>query len=208
MDMWMLLYSDEDTNHWKVLFILYYTFTFPWSWFSNIFLSNAFHLLTCIFWVPNICCVCVCVCPQSCPTPCNHTDWDFPGKNAGAGCHFLLQGIFLTQGSNPCLLHLLRWQVDSLPLVQGLSGLLSSTQKWTVWRDTRADKVIDFIGKRRLGGEQQGKGTQESCSVSGFMVMGFVSGLSLVSHFDPGSFLVMCMAQSGWILGRRILGGW
>ena len=27
--------------------------------------------------------------------------WDFPGKNTGVGCHFLLQGIFLTQGSNP-----------------------------------------------------------------------------------------------------------
>ena len=27
----------------------------------------------------------------------------FPGKNTGVGCHFLLQGIFLTQGSNPCL---------------------------------------------------------------------------------------------------------
>ena len=25
--------------------------------------------------------------------------WDFPGKNTGAGCHFLLQSIFLTQGS-------------------------------------------------------------------------------------------------------------
>ena len=39
--------------------------------------------------------------------------WDFPGKNTGVGCHFLLQGIFLTQGLNPCLLH---WQADSLPL--------------------------------------------------------------------------------------------
>ncbi|MGE2757601.1 hypothetical protein, partial [Escherichia coli] len=39
--------------------------------------------------------------------------WDFPGKNTGVGCHFLLQGIFPTQGSNP---HLLHWQVDSLPL--------------------------------------------------------------------------------------------
>ena len=31
----------------------------------------------------------------------------FPGKNTGTGCQFLLQGIFLTQGSNPrlCLLH-------------------------------------------------------------------------------------------------------
>ena len=42
--------------------------------------------------------------------------WDCPGKNTGAGCHALLQGIFPTQGSNLCLLCLLHWQVDSLPL--------------------------------------------------------------------------------------------
>jgi len=40
---------------------------------------------------------------------------DFPGKNTGAGCHFLLQGIVPTQGSNLRLLCLLHWQVDSLP---------------------------------------------------------------------------------------------
>ena len=27
--------------------------------------------------------------------------WDSPGKNVGVGCHALLQGIFLIQGSNP-----------------------------------------------------------------------------------------------------------
>ena len=37
--------------------------------------------------------------------------WDSPGKNTGASCHFLLQGIFPTQRSNP---HLLHWQADSL----------------------------------------------------------------------------------------------
>ena len=42
--------------------------------------------------------------------------WDIPGKNAGVGCHFLLQGIFPTQGSNPQLLCLLYWHVCSLPL--------------------------------------------------------------------------------------------
>ena len=26
--------------------------------------------------------------------------WDTPGKNTGVGYHFLLQGIFLTQGAN------------------------------------------------------------------------------------------------------------
>ena len=31
------------------------------------------------------------------------------------GCHFLLQGIFPTQGLNPHLSHPLHWQVDSLP---------------------------------------------------------------------------------------------
>ena len=29
--------------------------------------------------------------------------WDSPGKNTGMSCHFLLQGIFPTQGSNPSL---------------------------------------------------------------------------------------------------------
>ena len=53
---------------------------------------------------------------QSCPTLCNPMDysppgssvleeWNFPGKNIGVGFHFLLQGLFLTQGSNPGLLH-------------------------------------------------------------------------------------------------------
>ena len=40
--------------------------------------------------------------------------WDFPGKNTGVGCHFLLQGIFLIQRLNLPFLH---GQVDSLPLI-------------------------------------------------------------------------------------------
>ena len=32
------------------------------------------------------------------------------------GCYFFLQGIFPTQGSNPCLLYLPYWQVGSSPL--------------------------------------------------------------------------------------------
>ena len=31
--------------------------------------------------------------------------WNSPGKNIGVGCHFPLQGIFPTQGSNPGLSH-------------------------------------------------------------------------------------------------------
>ena len=40
----------------------------------------------------------------------------FPDKNTGAGCHFLLQGIFQIEGLNRCLRCLLPWQVGSLPL--------------------------------------------------------------------------------------------
>ena len=59
---------------------------------------------------------------QSCPTSCDPMDCSLPGSSAygifqaripeRVG-HFLLQGIFPTQGSNPRLLY---WQVDSLPL--------------------------------------------------------------------------------------------
>ena len=43
----------------------------------------------------------------SCLTLCHHMTgacrvlcpWNSPGKNTGVGCHFFLQGIFLTQGS-------------------------------------------------------------------------------------------------------------
>ena len=77
-------------------------------------------------------CVCVCVCLCACVHVLSHvqlfaTPWTvarqtplvhgiFPGKNTGAGHHFLLQGIFLNQGFNLYHLCLLHWQVGSLLL--------------------------------------------------------------------------------------------
>ena len=67
---------------------------------------------------------CVCACMLSCvqlfPTTRTVTrqaplSMDFPGKYTGVGFHFLLQGLFPTQGSNLCPLHLLHWQVDFPP---------------------------------------------------------------------------------------------
>ena len=74
-------------------------------------------------------CVCVCVCSvmsDSFVTP--------PGSSVRKifqaiileCCHFLLQRIFLTQGSNSHLLCLLHWQVDSLPL--SFPGLASGKE--------------------------------------------------------------------------------
>ena len=41
--------------------------------------------------------------------------WNFPGKNTGVSCHFLLQGILPIQRWNLSLLCLLHWQMDTLP---------------------------------------------------------------------------------------------
>ena len=66
---------------------------------------------TCVC-VKLLSCVQLFVTPQMQPTSVLCL-WNSPGKNIGMGCHFLLQGIFLTQGLNLGLLH---WQADSLQL--------------------------------------------------------------------------------------------
>ena len=37
---------------------------------------------------------------MDCSLPRLFCPWDYPGKNTGVGCYFLLQGIFPTQESN------------------------------------------------------------------------------------------------------------
>ena len=54
--------------------------------------------------------------PIACSLPGSSVRGIFQAKTLELSCHFLLQGIFLTQGSNPHLLSLLNWQVDSLLL--------------------------------------------------------------------------------------------
>ena len=49
--------------------------------------------------------------PMDCSLPGSSVHRDSPGKNTGVGCPGLLQGIFLSQGSNSHLLSLLPWQV-------------------------------------------------------------------------------------------------
>ena len=58
---------------------------------------------------------CVTLCnPMAFSLPGSSVLADFPGKKTGVGCHFLLEGVFQTQGLH---LHLLHWQADSLPLL-------------------------------------------------------------------------------------------
>ena len=69
--------------------------------------------------------LCVCVCIQLCQTLCNLMDCSLRGSSVHGSFQAIIlewvaisysKGIFLTQGSNLSLLHLLHWQAVSLPL--------------------------------------------------------------------------------------------
>ena len=65
--------------------------------------------------------------PMDCSLP-GSSVWDFPGKNTGVDCHFLLHGISRTRDWTHvfCLWY---WQMDSLPLnSQGSPGEEGSVQ--------------------------------------------------------------------------------
>ena len=92
--------------------------------------------------------------------------WGSPGKSTGVGCHFLLQRIFPTQGSN---LNLLRWQAHSSTLshlgspVSTIRFFLLETK---IWKDGEISFGSDIRSwkSKRLGrvheGERRG---EESC---------------------------------------------
>ena len=90
---------QDITEHWAEFPVLYSTFLLA-SCFTHG--SVASYSVTCNSFWPHGLQPARLLCP-----------WDFPGRDTGVCYHFLLQGIFLTQGSNRCLLH---WQADSLPL--------------------------------------------------------------------------------------------
>ena len=82
--------------------------------------------------------------------------WNLPGKNTAVGCHFLLQGIFPTQGSN---LYLLHWQEDSFTTEQPgkplnhcttskfLSDLgVSQLSLWAVLTRVTMHGVLEYLG--------------------------------------------------------------
>ena len=100
---------------------------------------------------------CLCLVTQSCLSLCDpfglkptrvFCPWDFSGKNTGVGCHFLLWGIFSTQGSNPRLQGLLhcRW---ILYVMSHLSGGLG----WQGREGRRASlRVIPSGGREQEPG--------------------------------------------------------
>ena len=71
---------------------------------------------------------------------------DFPGKNTGVGCHFLLQGIFLTLGSNLRLSP--AWQVYSFTTESQCRRCEFDPQVGKIpWRRKRQPTPVFFPGK-------------------------------------------------------------
>ena len=84
--------------------------------------------------------------------------WDFLGKSTGVGCHFLLQGIFPTQGSSPGPPHsnwLINKQVkENIILWVGGAG---RGQLW--WKSSRY--FIESRWQGRLNQSWNGRSIQE-----------------------------------------------
>ena len=93
-----------------------------------------------------ICSLCVraCIVTQSCGLQPARLlcPWGSPGKNTGASCHLLLQGIFPTQGLTPSLPGLLHWHWPAvlyhcasweapIPRLPVANVTLGSVRRWT-----------------------------------------------------------------------------
>ena len=99
---------------------------------------------------------------------------------------------------------------------QGPKGGSCLTPGNELSEETHADEIRDFTGKGlpdRTAGSRVREPREHfsaTCfAVSGFMMLGLISGLSLVSHSNSGSFLVACtsLSQDGfqqgfWDVGR------
>ena len=158
--------------------------------------------------------------------------WNFPGKNTGVNCHFLLQGIFLTQESDLRLLH---WQVNFLPAEPLGTDLVtftphSSTLAWKIpWMEepgrlqsmgslrvghdwATSLSLFTFMHWRRkwqptpvfLPGESQGWGSLLGCHLWGLMYLWASGILHTEGLFLKFAKSFFVMHRLGFNSGRKI----
>ena len=103
----------------------------------------------------------LCSVTQLCPTLCSPMDCSPPGssvhgdslsKNTGVSCLFLLQGIFLTQGSNPgfphCRQSLYCMHGGELKFTEYILGS-PTPQKWTLFLKTQLTLLFHILADYR-----------------------------------------------------------
>ena len=83
------------------------------------------------------------------------------------GGHFLLQGIFLTQGLNPHFFHLLHWLADSLPLAPpGKShALLYINNKLSRGKNQENNLIYNWL-KNKIPRNTFNKGDERPTSIN------------------------------------------
>ena len=78
--------------------------------------------------------------------------WDFPSKYTGVGFHFLLQGIFPTQASNPSLLWFLQRQIDFFFSTTEPSGKPTTTlEQEKLYKNVVSSEPRNTSHRRTLG---------------------------------------------------------
>ena len=96
---------------------------------------------------------------------------NFLGKSTAVGCHFLLQGIFPTWGSNPCLLHCRqilyqlrrKWQPTPVFLPGESHGprSLVGCSPWSHWESDTTEQLHFHFSLSCIG---EGNGNPLQCS--------------------------------------------
>ena len=115
------------------------------SWWKKVKVKSLSHV-----WLCN---------PMDCSLP--GSSVHFPGNSTGVDCHFLLQGIFPTQGSNPGLSHCrqmlycLSHQGSQL-LLGTVSKYISGAYKGFWFKFMGPEHMLPFLGKMR-GKYQKGE---------------------------------------------------
>ena len=96
---------------------------------------------------------------MDCSLPGSSVHGDSPGKNTGVGCHAFLQGILLTQGSNPCLF-------TSPALAGGFFTISTTWEAFSLHNVSNTVKLIE-AESRKVVARGRGKGEMGGCCSTG-----------------------------------------